>query len=170
MFHPRLSRRPPPSSETMPSPINYHEGRWRHHLENPQSHINMSLLSCKAFRQLPADFFSPKYDKLHSESSSQTLPITIAYARNCASSGCPFCTILLASARPQFLPDEVLYNHAVTMKRAMIDSEQSFQLCIGLDDFSRTFFYRVPPSWSRFHFADVQLIYVAKGDRTSYDC
>jgi hypothetical protein len=130
----------------------------------------MSLLLCKAFRQIPADFFSPKYDKLHSAYGSLGLPITIAQVRNCASSGCPFCTILLASADTIFLPDEVLYSQAITLKRAMIDSEQSFQLCIGIDDFSRTFFYRVPPAWSMFRSTDAQLIYVAKGDRTSFDC
>ncbi|KAF2188595.1 HET-domain-containing protein [Zopfia rhizophila CBS 207.26] len=107
----------------------------------------MPLLSCKAFRQISGNFFSAKYDNGQAE-PSRPIPLTpIAQARNCASSGCPFCTILMANADPSFLPEEVLYTDAMTLKRAMIDPEQSFQLFIGMDDFSRTFFYRVPPEW-----------------------
>jgi hypothetical protein len=54
----------------------------------------------------------------------------------------------MASADPSFFPEEVLYTHVMTLKRAIIDPEQSFQLFIGMDDFSRTFFSRVPPEWS----------------------
>jgi hypothetical protein len=56
----------------------------------------------------------------------------------------------MASADPSFFQEEVLYTNVMTLKRAGIDPEQSFQLFIGMDDFSRTFFYRVPPEWSRF--------------------
>ncbi|KAF2676490.1 HET-domain-containing protein [Lentithecium fluviatile CBS 122367] len=102
---------------------------------------------CKAFRQIPGKFFSAKYDN-NQEEPGRLLPLTtIAQARYCASSGCTFCTILMANADTSFLPEEVFYTDAMILKRAMIDPEQSFQLFIGKDDFSRTFFYRVPPEW-----------------------
>lgn len=60
----------------------------------------------------------------------------------------------MASADASFVPEQELYTHAIELRRAMIDPEQSFQLCIGMDDFSRTFFFRVPHSWSTFEIVE----------------
>ena len=117
----------------------------------------MSLVSCEAFRHIPESFFSRKYDKHDLMPESFFLRTTIHQSRCCASSGCPFCIILMASADPSFLPQHVLYGYAMISKRARIDPEQSFQLYIGLDDFSRTFSFRVPPEWSTFAFDDASI-------------
>ncbi|EMD93600.1 hypothetical protein COCC4DRAFT_191399 [Bipolaris maydis ATCC 48331] len=104
----------------------------------------MSQPSCKVFRRIPEDFFSAKYDN----DPSRSIPLTtIALSRNCASSGCPFCTILMASADPSYLPEEFLYTQDMNLRRARKDPTQSFELCIGYDNFSCTLFYHVPPEW-----------------------
>jgi hypothetical protein len=114
-------------------------------------------MSCKAFRQIPESFFSPKYDKHAMVPESFPFQTTIAQSRSCASSGCSFCIILMASADPSFLPEHAMYRDAIILKRAMIDPEQSFQLYIGVYDFSRTFFFRVPPEWSTFTLLNADL-------------
>ncbi|EUC36784.1 hypothetical protein COCCADRAFT_33950 [Bipolaris zeicola 26-R-13] len=100
--------------------------------------------SCKTFQKISGDFFSTRYDNDY----SHPIPLTsVAQARNCASWGCPFCTILMANADPSFYPEEFLYTHDMNLRRAMVDPEQAFQLFIGNADVSHTFFYRVPPEW-----------------------
>ena len=82
------------------------------------------------------------------------LRISMGKLAGLATTGCPFCTLLMANADTSFLSEHILYQHVMLLKRALIDPEQSFQLFIGPDDFSRTYFFRVPPEWSLFAFPE----------------
>ena len=56
----------------------------------------------------------------------------------------------MANANISWLPEEISQTNLMILRRARIDPEQSIQLCIGMDDFSRFYFFRVPPEWSKF--------------------
>lgn len=55
--------------------------------------------------------------------------------------------LLMASADTSSFSDPLKRTYLTNLRRAMIDSEQAFQLHIGIDDFTRTFFFRVPAAW-----------------------
>lgn len=63
----------------------------------------------------------------------------------------------MASADTSFVSEHELGRNGMSLQRARIDHDQSFQLYIGSDDFSRTFFFRMPPEWSTFAFTDAEM-------------
>ena len=98
--------------------------------------------------QNAAEFFLPKYDTASFNLAPVYVP-SIFRMRACACTGCPLCIILTASVDISFRSRESLSRIApVRLARAMIDPHQSVQLVLGMDDCSRTFFYRVPDEWS----------------------
>jgi hypothetical protein len=108
----------------------------------------MSLRTCGALSRISADFFSSEYDKPPHKSGVAVRLTTVREMRNCALSDCPFCAIVLATAKPSFWSKGVLDNMPVILERTTIDPEQSFLLTVGMDSSPRSFFYRVPAEWS----------------------
>jgi hypothetical protein len=104
----------------------------------------MSLRSCGALSRIPADFFSSEYDEPPYKSGVAVCLTTAREMRNCALSDCPFCVIVLATAKTSFWSEGVLDNKPVILERTTIDPEQLFLLAVGMDSSPRSFFYRVP--------------------------
>ncbi|KAK0627292.1 heterokaryon incompatibility protein-domain-containing protein [Immersiella caudata] len=96
-----------------------------------------------------AEFFLPIYDStsgFNHHGPSVPLP-SFTILKACAEAGCELCTIFCASAKPVFGSQELWLYEGVRLRRALLDPHQSVQLFIGMDDFSRTFFYRIPKPW-----------------------
>ncbi|KAK0648111.1 heterokaryon incompatibility protein-domain-containing protein [Cercophora newfieldiana] len=95
-----------------------------------------------------ADFFLPDRDSTSGQFGGPSIPLPpFPWLQACAKTGCELCTVLTASANTNFGYEELWSGTGIRLKRAALDPHQSVQLFIGMDDFSRTFFYRIPEPW-----------------------
>lgn len=65
------------------------------------------------------------------------------------------CKILACQLQDHWLPQEAKDKIRLTMKRGIIDSQQSFGLWMGQDDISHNCFYVVPPKYRRLSYCHV---------------
>ncbi|KAH4001733.1 hypothetical protein HBI95_033530 [Parastagonospora nodorum] len=99
----------------------------------------MSL--CAVCQSIDHDF-SPAHD------NGEIMHLSIDSIETNARAGCPFCTCLMDGTDVTYIADSPwLSKIPVVLRRATIDAEQALAMCIGIDDLSHTYFFRIPGDW-----------------------
>lgn len=104
----------------------------------------MSL--CEACRAIDPKFFSPQFDN----TEFQVAHLPINWIRRSARDGCPLCICLITSASVDWLPEAQLETRCVILRRTTIGPHVALAMCVGLDDVSHTYFFRIPPGWGMY--------------------
>ena len=68
--------------------------------------------------------------------------------RRSAEEGCSLCRILAAGIQSDWLPPEINATRRTTLRLALIDPQQGFQICVDMDDVNHVLYYHVPSSQS----------------------
>jgi hypothetical protein len=104
--------------------------------------LTHSMSLCAVCQSIDHDFFSLAPDK-------EKIPhLSIDSIQMNARAGCPLCTCLMDGADVTYMVDSPsLSKIPVDLRRATIDAEQALAMCIGRDDISHTYFFRIPGSW-----------------------
>lgn len=106
----------------------------------------MSL--CAVCQSIEHELFSPVHDNARIGQGPEVMHLPINSIKVNARAGCPVCTCLIAGSDTDWMAGSPrLRDVPVVLRRVTIDSQQALAICIGMDDVSHTYFFRVPASW-----------------------
>ncbi|KAF2425565.1 HET-domain-containing protein [Tothia fuscella] len=111
---------------------------------------------CYACRQINPDLFSPIFDNVQYMAGPGIPLPPINWIKRSARAGCPFCMCLIANAKTDLLPDEILSSQGMALTRAISDPHQALALLIGIDDVAHIYCFRIPQAW--WHLPMVEIV------------